>query len=103
MARDYYAASYGYRFGDPTVVISLVPGKAEEAAEQSAEHERQNGWQDSEEGEHPEGPCGAYGCPWCDVSWSCESLVPGKNLFSAAELKENRHALRRGEVVFLDR
>jgi hypothetical protein len=99
----FYAASYGPRFGDGTTVVSLVPGRAETAAEQSAEWHRQNDWQDTEEGEHPEGPCGEYGCPWCDITWTCESTHSAKALFNAAELREHRHALRQGQVVCLDR
>ena len=86
----YYAASYGYSYNDPIATfVSLVPGKAERAAEKAAEEE----WESCQENDEEldivvYGECGTY---------------PAGDLFTARELLEHRHALLRGETVCLDR
>ena len=96
---NYYAASYWYANCEPSgVYVSLVPGKAEEAAAAAAAYEAKEApsYCDDEECE---------GCSFCDpdIRTGGEFTYQVKDLFSPAELKENRRALLAGEVVYLSR
>lgn len=95
----YYAASYYQRYSEPNgTYVSLVPGKAEEAAEKGATWERTDlpSYCDDEN---------CAGCSLCqpDIIAEPEFTYQVKDLFSPAELREHRHALLRGEVVYLER
>lgn len=96
----YYAASYWHRFNEPSgVYVSLVPGKAESAAEKGAKDEEEEcrSLCDNEECEGT--------CELCevDVCTGGEFTYKVRDLFSPAELKEHRRELLRGEVVYLPR
>lgn len=97
----FYAASYGPRYGDPICTfVALKLAVAEEAAEKGAEFERNELMMSCE------GDCDGR-CAFCDpqivvntAGWAC---VPARDLFTATELKEHRHALRQGQAVPLYR
>jgi hypothetical protein len=90
----YYAASYWQRYCEPSgVYVSLVPGKAETAAVAGMEEEER----DQAE------CCGNCGCDRPDLCTGGEFTYKARDLFSARELMENRHALLSGEVVYLSR
>jgi hypothetical protein len=94
----YWTCGYGPRFGDFTgQYVSLVPGKAEEAAEKAAE------WETEELPGYCEEACGdcAFCCP--DVVTGMETNLSARDLFSARELMRHRRDLLKGDVVFLDR
>ena len=79
--------------------VSLISGEAEEAAEKSADFEREEmpGYCDSGEEDCQ--------CSLCDpdiVVWN-ESRYTARDLFTARELMECRRALLRGEAVYLSR
>ena len=97
----YYAAWYGPRFGDGTVCVSFVPGKAEECAKESAAFDAIEYSDNCEEGFRTDGPCSQYGCPYCDIVSTTEFGYPARYLFSAQELREHRRDLLDGKVVIL--
>lgn len=96
----YYAASYWHRFCEPNgVYVSLVPGKAEEAAVRGADFEA----------EECKGSCSddlcEGDCSLCvpDICTGGEFTYRVKDLFSPQELMRHRRELLAGDVVWLDR
>ncbi len=90
----YYAASYWYRWCEPhTTYVSLVAGKAEEAASRGADYELALS----------DCHCHKAGCCYCDIVVGGESTYRTRDLFTPAELMEHRRALLAGEVVALYR
>lgn len=97
----YYAAWYGPRYSDGSVCISLVPGKAEQVAKESAAFDIDELCHYVEDEDHKEVPCDEYGCPYCDIISGMEFAHKAKDLFTAAELREHRRDLLAGKVVIL--
>lgn len=94
----FYAASYGPRYGDPSgTYVALIVGRAEDATEKAAQFEREDlpSYCDTNCGD-----C-SFCCP--DVCTWGESAYQAKDLFTPAELREHRHALLKGEVIYLSR
>ena len=94
----FYAASYYPRYSDPLgTFVALKPGLAEAAAERAAD------WENKETPSYCDTQCGD--CSLCnvDVCAGMEFSYNASDLFTAAELKEHRRALRAGKVVCLSR
>jgi hypothetical protein len=104
MALYYRASSYGPRYCDPcgTYVRLLTEDRVTEGPTLA---EAENAAQElaAELPIYCDRECGdcEYCCP--DIVVWGEMTYTAKDLFSPAELKEHRRALRRCEVVFLDR
>jgi hypothetical protein len=96
---NFYAASYGPRYGDPICTfVALNAFAAATAADKGAQFE------EKELPGYCEASCGdcSFCCPDICV-WYSGSPYKARELFTAAELKEHRRALRSGEVVALYR
>jgi len=95
----FYAASFNQRYDEPsTVYISTTQGKAEDAAEKAMQFERRDlpGYCDNSR----HNDCDCQLC-YPDLVLNEEYTYSARDLFTAKELRENRHELRAGEVICL--
>lgn len=94
----YYAASWGPRYCDPVeTYVSLLPGVAERLAQSAADLEKTEAFLACDDPD-----CDGTCCLRDIVTWG-EHTHRAKDLFSAAELKEQRRALLQGNAVCLGR
>lgn len=115
MAHTYFAASYGPRFGDPVATfVALDPSsnhivqsstgmKCEAAVEKAITFELEDmpGYCDLNHDAPDE--IGRSECSLCepDITTSGAWTYTARDLFTAAELREHRRALLKGETIVL--
>jgi len=104
MAIEFYAGSWHHRYSEPSeVYVGLDKSAVQEVVERAAEYWRNEipNYCDVPHSENdPE-----EDCTFCnpDIVTGGVYCYDARSLFTAAELADNRRALRDGEVIALDR